>query len=739
MLARLAGKPRSVTLIAAIAAAAGLNHRAIAEEVNVSRAATVTASSASESARLAIDDDFASTWRAASGANEWIQLDLGKPISLHKIEQIFADGGVWRFTIEASLDGQAWTTLIDHHAGIAGQVFAQSVSGRFRYVKLTVLQSPEGKQASSRLLSAIGSDNGEDLARLATATASSSLPNYPPAAAIDGRSSSYWVASSASMPQSLTLDLKSPARISEVEQHFKDFDRYAFTIEASKDGEQWTTLLDHRAGARGQTFRATADEAYRLVRLTILSSQSGFWAGSTDFKVIGTRDGTSDAPATAMKNTHWWESTSGVMRYYAKYYHTTLREIADELPSLRARGIGVVELMAPYAGPPDVWAGLGATDNYSIDPSIGTMEHFESLIARCHENGIRLLMFGNVGYARDTAPFFIKAQDDYRNGVESRERDWFHFRKEPGERWHWSDRAGAYFFGFWGDNIPSYNFNNAAWREETKKYIRFWMDKGLDGFAVDAPAVYDGITPEINNECISDVLRTYDTWANPEGARGAGYVRDWHYNSIQDYSLTDWGGDGFSTIIPAINAGDPSALDAIYKGYRDDVNAAGGITQGPPSWEIANVPAEKRLLEIATLTTSGMMFYLHNGKHTLQPQKDVIPTWTPEQQEMLWTLMRVQNSYGALAPAGARVKLATNDDHKFYALKRTDLSGNVKAIVVLNYQPTAEEVVIDLTNTDIATKQTPIDLLRAEPATPIDGTSYAVKLPAYGFAILGVD
>ena len=129
-------------------------------------------------------------------------------------------------------------------------------------------------------------------------------------------------------------------------------------------------------------------------------------------------------------------------------------------------------------------------------------------------------------------------------------------------------------------------------------------------------------------------------------------MRDWHYNSIQDYSLTDWGGDGFSAIIPAINAGDPSGIDAIYKGYRDDVNAAGGITQARPVGDRRR-PADKRLLEIATLTTSGTMFYVHNGKHTMLPHKDTVPTWTPQQQETLWQLMRLQNANAALGPAGA--------------------------------------------------------------------------------------
>ena len=139
------------------------------------------------------------------------------------------------------------------------------------------------------------------------------------------------------MPQSLTLDLQSPAEISAVEQQFKDFDEYAFTIEVSADGRRWTVLADHSDGVRGQTFRVDADGSYRFVRFNCLRSKSGFWANSTDLRVIGSRDGQPPATQPASDAPRWWESTSGVMRYYAKYYGTTIREIIDELPSLRPR------------------------------------------------------------------------------------------------------------------------------------------------------------------------------------------------------------------------------------------------------------------------------------------------------------------------------------------------------------------------------------------------------------------
>ncbi|WP_218158153.1 discoidin domain-containing protein [Stigmatella aurantiaca] len=679
----------------------------------------------------ATDSNPATYWCATSASMpQWMIIDLGGLSAVRRVEQTFVDVDTYQFKVEGSVDQSAWTLLLDKTAGATGQTWGQAVTGNYRYLRLTVLSSAAGHWASSQEFRVFGTPLERNLALGVSASSSSLAPGYEPSRAVDGDGVSYWCASSPSMPEWLKLDLGHLSLIQRIEQTFVDQDTHRFKLEGSKDNSTWTLLLDRTAGASGKTFVQTVNGAYRYIRLTVYGSAAGHWASSQELKVMG---------VGAPLRSRWWEESAGVMRYYPKYYGITLNTIASELDELRARGYGAIELMAPYTGPADVWAGLGATDNYSIDPSIGTMADFQNLLTQAHARGMRVLMFGNVGYARDTAPFFLKAQDDNRNNVYSKERMWFHFRATGGERWYWSSRAGAYYYAFWGQNIPSYNFNTQEWRDETRKYIRFWMDKGLDGFALDAPAVYDGITPAINNAHITDVLRSYDTWANSEGAPGPGYVTDWHYNSIQDYTLTNWGGDGFSTLIPAINGQNPDGLENILKGNRDAITAAGGITQTPPSWEVAGVPANKRLLEIATLTTLGTLFYLHNGQHTLLPHETVIPDWSQADQNRLWSLMRAQGAYKALAPAGARVKLNTQDNRRFYAFKRTSKDGALQALVILNYQASPQAITVNLANTGIQTSQTPVDLLTGGAGPAITSASYTVNLPAYGYTVLGVD
>ena len=174
------------------------------------------------------------------------------------------------------------------------------------------------------------------------------------------------------------------------------------------------------------------------------------------------------------------------------------------------------------AGPPTParrTCGPGLADyNYSIDPSIGTMADFEAFVARCHDHGIASSCSATSAMRATPRRSSSRHRTTIATACRAANATGFISARSPANAGTGAN-AGAYFFGYWGGNIPSYNFATAAWREETSKYIRFWMDKGLDGFALDAPAVYDGITVDINNACISDVLRQYDgTWMNPEGA-----------------------------------------------------------------------------------------------------------------------------------------------------------------------------------------------------------------------------
>lgn len=723
------------------------------DNVALGKPAAASSAAAGYETSRAVDGNTATFWGATTaGMPQWLTIDLGEPVALHRIEQSFVDPTTWRFTVEGSLDNAAWTMLVDHSAGAAGQHFARDVTGRFRYVRLTVQHSAGGQWACSQELKVYGAPVARNLAVGVRATSSSLGPGFEPFKAVDGNPVTYWGASSATMPQSLVVDLGNESILQRVEQSFVENVNHRFTIEGSRDKTAWTMLLDRSAGATGRVFSQTVSGVHRYLRLTITNS-SEHWAASQELRAIGI-----GSPVTS----RWWEHTSGIMRYYPKYYRQTLNSISNGLEGLKAQGYTGIELTAVWAGPTDLWAGLGATDLYTIDPSIGTMADFENLLRRAHDLGMVVHFFANPGYAHITAPFFQKAERDYRDGINSVERQWFDFQPCQGAngQWRWSPTARACFFGYWDATLPSFNWSTPQWRAEAKKYLRFWADKGVDGFGLDAPAVYHYNDVARNNEVITDTLRNYDIMLNPEGIQTWSeyprYMLDWHYSVIHDLEISHWGGCGRSRLIPGMNSQNPMSptdIDLLLKLSRDPVNAAGGTTITAPSWELDGAPGNsacppettpdvssaKRLLEIATLTTMGTLFYMHNGNHLILPHTDRIPAWPAADQARLTSLLKAQSSYDALSPAGLRVKLPTNNNSKFYAYKRTNKDGSVAALVILNFQASTQSVTVNLANTGIGTAQAPIDLLSGQAAAPINGASYTVSLPAYGFAVLAVE
>lgn len=725
--------------------------------------------------RFAVDRDSSTFWGAGAGSlPQWLTVDLGKVTDFVAVEQNFKDYGEWRYTISGSNDNENFTTLVDHGVGegtspVTGQSIHDPVKAAYRYVRLTIHGTRHGYWAGSTSFKVFAAFDAaspswlnRDLADGTVATSSSLSVGFEPWNAVDSQPSTAWIAESRATPQWLQVDLGHLSSITGVEQTFLDSDTWHFMLEGSADGRSWKRLLDKRNGANGRVFSASVKGSYRYVRLTVPKpSAHGRWANSQQLRILGN--------GSPVRNRRWIERSRPLQRFYVKHYVNKLKDITAQLDDLREQGYGGIEIAAPYKGPRTPWAGLGATDNYAIDPSIGTMADFERLIARAHQLGMKVVFFGNPGYASPEAPFWIKAQKD-PNSVE---RKWFDIQPAYGpqackaeDRRYWSELAKGCYFSFWTDpfnpnnHMPAYNFGNPEWRDETAKIIKFWMDKGVDGFGADAPRAYLNVSTEISKKYITGVLDNYDSWTFPEGLQpdwGGGRpgdllngVPELRFNTIHDLFVSWWAcTTQCSRIVPAIESGNPSALENTFKESRDTINQQGGITMSMPSWD-SDVnsdgtlvpervkPASVRLLEMATILGSGNQFYMNNGNHLYLADQRTIPTWSEEQQALVYKLLRAQGSTSALAPRGLRYRASTNDDSKYYAFVRSDKADNTKAVVVLNFQNSEQTIDVDLRGTGIAPDQAPIDLLNGQTGGTIADGRYRVTLPARGFALLSV-
>ena len=163
-------------------------------------------------------------------------------------------------------------------------------------------------------------------------------------------------------------------------------------------------------------------------------------------------------------------------------------------------GINGIWLLPIFPSPS--YHGYDVDDYYAINPEYGTMEDFENLISESKKRGINVMLDMTCNHSSKTNPWFTasKNPDDIH-------RDWYRwiYENEEGYNMHtqifghplWnedSSHPGFYYAGEFGEHMPDFNLESTEVRNEFKKIMRFWMEKGVSGFRYDAAFhIYDEI------------------------------------------------------------------------------------------------------------------------------------------------------------------------------------------------------------------------------------------------------
>jgi alpha-glucosidase len=193
-----------------------------------------------------------------------------------------------------------------------------------------------------------------------------------------------------------------------------------------------------------------------------------------------------------------------------------LRGIRDRLGYLADLGVDAVWLN-PCFPSPMADAGYDIADYRDIEPSFGTLAEIDGLIADAHRRGIRILLDIVPNHCSDRHPRF---QEALRAEPRSAARSWFWFRpgRGPGgdlppNNWQshfggpaWSrvtepdGTPGQWYLHLFAPEQPDFNWDNPAVREDFLKTLRFWFDRGVDGFRIDSAAllVKDPLLPDLD-------------------------------------------------------------------------------------------------------------------------------------------------------------------------------------------------------------------------------------------------
>ena len=169
-----------------------------------------------------------------------------------------------------------------------------------------------------------------------------------------------------------------------------------------------------------------------------------------------------------------------------------LNGVTAHLDYIRAMGFDGIWLSPIH--PSQTYHKYDVDDYYAIDPTYGSMADFEALLAACHDLDMKVLLDLVVNHTSIDHPWFTEHPDYY------------HIQDEPGGgQWKKLPNGQYYECQFW-DRMPDLNLENPDLRAELEDMFRFWLDKGVDGFRLDAVKEYE----TGNNEKNTEIL----TWLN---------------------------------------------------------------------------------------------------------------------------------------------------------------------------------------------------------------------------------
>ena len=196
----------------------------------------------------------------------------------------------------------------------------------------------------------------------------------------------------------------------------------------------------------------------------------------------------------------WWQSCAIYQIYPRSFQDTSddgvgdLEGIARRLDYLAGLGVGAIWISPIYPSPM-VDFGYDVADYCDVDPRFGTLADFDDLLAQAHLRGLKVLLDFVPNHSSDRHPWFAES----RASRENPKRDWYIWRDAAadggppnnwisdfgGSSWQWDEATGQYYYHAFLKEQPDLNWRHPDVRAAMYDVMRFWFDRGVDGFRID--------------------------------------------------------------------------------------------------------------------------------------------------------------------------------------------------------------------------------------------------------------
>lgn len=222
----------------------------------------------------------------------------------------------------------------------------------------------------------------------------------------------------------------------------------------------------------------------------------------------------------------WWRGAVTYQIYPRSFQDSDgnglgdLRGITLRLDHVANLGVDAIWL-SPFFTSPMKDMGYDVADYRGIDPLFGTMADFDRLLERAHELGLKVIIDQVLSHSSDQHPFFKLSRQSRNND----KADWYvwvdpnpdgtppnnwlsHF---GGPAWTWDSRRKQFYLNNFLPSQPDFNFHNPAVQDWHVENLRFWLDKGVDGFRLDVVNYYFHDRQLRSNPVLPAGLAEFDT------------------------------------------------------------------------------------------------------------------------------------------------------------------------------------------------------------------------------------
>jgi len=256
----------------------------------------------------------------------------------------------------------------------------------------------------------------------------------------------------------------------------------------------------------------------------------------------------------------WWKEEV-IYQIYPRSYKDSngdgigdLRGIISKLDYLNNLGVDIIWLSPIYESPNDD-NGYDISDYYKIHPEFGTMADFDELLAGLHNRGMRLIMDVVFNHSSDEHKWFEASRSSKDNPY--RDYYFWKFGKNGGppnnwksffggSAWQYDQQTDEYYLHLFTTKQPDLNWENPKVRNDIYDVVRFWLDKGIDGFRMDViPLIskrlaFEDSPYEALNETIEKIYSN--------GPKVHEYINEMYEKVLKHYDIMTVGeGPGIST------------------------------------------------------------------------------------------------------------------------------------------------------------------------------------------------